>query len=158
MMKNKIILFLCLTVFYSCSNNNSVFEQYKSIPKYKWYLNDTISFDVDIKDTLNYKNIFINIRNSTLFPKSNIWLFVNTTDTKGQIISDTINCYLADKTGKWLGSGFGDIFDNSFVLKENILFPHKGKYHFDIIHGLRDNPIKGINDIGLKIENITENN
>lgn len=154
MIKNNIILVLCIIFMYSC-NKSTVYEKYKTIPDYQWSINDTISFEVNILDTINNHNIFVNIRNSGLFPKRNIWLFVNTTDTKGRTITDTLNCFLANKAGKWLGSGFGDIYDNSFMLKENIKFPHKGKYRFEVIHGLRDSPIKGINDIGLSINTIT---
>ncbi len=42
--------------------------------------------------------------------------------------------------------------DLTIPLNENLLFPLKGTYHFEIEQAMREPKLKGISDIGLYIE------
>ena len=83
---------------------------------------------------------------------SNIFLFVTTTSPGGQWIKDTLEMPLANSRGKWLGSGIGDLYFIRQLFKYNVRFPTSGVYTFKIVQGMRDTDLKGIRDIGLRLE------
>jgi gliding motility-associated lipoprotein GldH len=117
-----------------------------------WKLMDIASFKVQIKDTLNSNNVIFTIRNGSSYPFRNIYLFVTTISPDGKQISDTLQYNLADEKGKWYGRGFSDIHELNLPYKSNVYFPLKGTYMFKIQHGMRVEDLKGVYDIGLRIE------
>jgi gliding motility-associated lipoprotein GldH len=117
-----------------------------------WKLSDIAAFKVPITDTLNSNNVVFYIRNSSSYPFRNIFLFVTTTAPDGKIITDTLQYYLADEKGRWYGKGFGDTHELKLPYKTNVFFPIKGIYEFKIQHGMRMENLKGVYDLGLRIE------
>jgi gliding motility-associated lipoprotein GldH len=84
----------------------------------------------------------------------NLHLIVNTTSPNGSELKERFECYLADDRGKWIGSGWGDIYDNQFIYKKNIRFPISGTYIFKYTQAMRTDNLEYISDIGLRIEKI----
>jgi gliding motility-associated lipoprotein GldH len=107
---------------------------------------------VPIKDTLTFNNIYINVRNTTDYSNCNLFLFITATAPSGATKIDTVECYLADDQGKWLGRGFGYIRDNRIPYKRNVRFPQMGNYKFEIKQAMRTDDLKGITSIGIRIE------
>jgi gliding motility-associated lipoprotein GldH len=120
--------------------------------KETWVLTDIPVFKVSITDTANSNNVLFTIRSGSSFPFRNIYLFVTTTSPDGKQITDTLQYELADEKGKWYGKGFGDIHELNLPYKSNVFFPVKGIYEFKIQHGMRIENLKGVYDIGVKIE------
>jgi gliding motility-associated lipoprotein GldH len=155
---NKHAINLILTSLFllvSC-NTNVVFTDSKVIKQKSWNLTDIPSFKVQVTDTVNTNNIFFTIRTGSSYPFRNIYLFVTTTSPDGKSITDTLQYYLADEKGKWLGKGFGDIHELNLPYRSNVYFPVKGVYQFNIQHGMRIENLKGVYDIGLRVEKITK--
>lgn len=150
----KIILSLfsmALLLFISCDQKR-VYEKNVKISDGIWDIDEKISFDVDIKDTVSLHNFYINIRNTGAYPYSNIFLFVNTEFPDGGRSRDTVECFLADINGKWLGDGSGDIWDNQILFKRGVIFPRMGIYKFEYEHAMRVEQLPFIMDAGLRIE------
>ena len=61
-----------------------------------------------------------------------------------------------DKEGKWNGTGWGSLFQSTLPIGSAIV-RHPGNYTFKITHGMQDELLKGINDVGVKIEGRGEN-
>jgi len=135
----------------SC-DRRGVYEESITTSNNSWNENDIAKFDVSIKDTMVYQNIYISIRNTTDYPNSNLYLFVTTTSPAGFSNVDTLECLLADEQGNWLGKGFGFIRDNRVPYKHNIRFPIKGVYRFEIQQAMRTNELVGINSVGVRVE------
>jgi gliding motility-associated lipoprotein GldH len=148
-----IFLFcICLTLlFYRC-NSNILFTDSVSMPSEEWALDNVPSFDPEITDTISSANIFITIRTGSSYAFRNIYFFVSTTSPAGKTITDTLQYMLADEKGKRYGSGFGDIHELNLPFKASVYFPLKGIYTFKIRHGMRIETLKGVYDIGLRIE------
>ncbi len=53
--------------------------------------------------------------------------------------------------------GLGDKYDNRILFRRNIRFPRTGIYVFEYEQAMRDEPLIGIDDIGLRIEKTTAN-
>lgn len=131
-----------------------VYDKFKDIENAKWNKNEHVKFDVRIDDTLSYNNVYINIRNSGDYKYSNIYLFMSTIYPSQKISVDTIECTLANKEGKWLGKGLGDIKDNQMLLKKNVRFHQAGIYTFKFEQAMRVDDLEGIKSVGIRIEKI----
>jgi len=142
---------LLLLVLTSCGPE-VIYEDYVTIPKEGWNKDSMASFHVKIDDITNYYDIFINIRNKSDYPNSNLWLFVDVTSPEGKTIRDTVNCFLADEHGKWTGSGWGDLYLVLYPYRRNVKFAEPGEYKFNIIQGMRYDDLEGIHNIGITIE------
>ena len=151
----KILIYILaifgLFTFISCDRNR-VFEENKNIPENLWYINNKVTFDINITDTVSANNLYINVRNSGSYSYSNLFVFLTTYLPDNTASKDTLECTLADASGKWLGSGLGDIWDNKILFKRDFRFPQKGKYRFEMVQGMRINPLPLIADVGLRIE------
>jgi gliding motility-associated lipoprotein GldH len=151
--RNSLLFAVALLFFISC-NQNVVFEKNIKIPGLSWDINNIVLFDTDIKDTINTHDIYINVRNASAYPYSNLFLFLNTKTPKGETARDTMELTLADVTGKWLGEGLGDIYDNRILFKKNFRFPESGIWHFELQQAMRINPLPQIMDVGMRIEKV----
>ncbi len=151
-MKRFILFFLIIGSLASCGDRNRIFESYGDIDHAGWGKDSVLVFNFDIKDTVQANNLYINLRNEGNYPYSNIWLFLSIDSPDGTSLADTIEISLADNAGKWLGRGLGGLFDNQFVYRSNIYFPQRGTYQFNIQHGMRDEMLKGIRGVGIRVE------
>ena len=147
----KLSIVVVAALLVACNSNVFYFEK-NTINGSDWDINDKFVYDVDITDTLRLYNFHINIRNTNEYSKRNIFFFVKTTFPTGAIAVDTVECLLADPAGRWTGKGYGRLYDNMFLFRENVIFPMKGGYEFEISHGMRDTVVKGVSEIGLRID------
>jgi gliding motility-associated lipoprotein GldH len=145
------LLILSFWVLQSCDSRR-FFEENKIIDKSVWNNKDKAIFNVLITDILSSYDFFINLRNSGDYQYSNIYLFLKTVFPDGKVARDTIECQLADYDGKWLGSGISNLKFNRFLFRKGVRFPQKGQYVFEVEQAMRVNDLKGISDIGIRIE------
>ncbi|MFW5656881.1 MAG: gliding motility lipoprotein GldH [Bacteroidota bacterium] len=151
MQKNINASYLGLVLFFiilSCSGD-ILFEKHQKIPEPGWSISDTLVFDVPVNDTLAAYDIFIHLRNTSDYNWRNIFLFTTTTAPTGEQVTDTLEYYLADASGKWLGKGWGHIWSNTLPYRQNIRFPYKGIYTIKIVQGMRTGQLKHIRDVGI---------
>lgn len=142
---------LVMLLFSACDSNR-VFEENIKIADNKWAAAKPVILQMNITDTVLPHNVYINIRNASHYPFSNIFLFMNTTFPDGKLDRDTLEIMLAGKDGKWLGEGLGDIWDNRILFKKNVSFPLKGEYRFELTQAMRLDPLPGIMDVGMRVE------
>ena len=145
------ILLLILFVLQSCDPGR-VYEKNIRIPDGIWSQDNVIQFEVMIEDTSSSHNMYVNVRNTSLFTTSNLYLFIKTTAPSGHSVEDTLEVILADDSGKWLGSGLGDIWDLQQLYKQNIRFAQKGKYVFEYEQAMRAEQLPFVLDVGLRVE------
>ena len=146
------IFIFIVSLFFSSCDSNRVFEENKSIPENSWDKSGKISFEASIDDTNIIYNVYINIRNSSSYAYSNLYIFLLTKMPDGKISKDTLNCYLQDETGHWAGKGLGDAWENKILFKPMVKFNQKGKFIFEYEQGMREEKLTGIMDVGLRIE------
>ncbi len=146
--------FILLVMVFTNCNNNAEYNQNVTIPAQGWYKNNAVSFNININDSLTGYDFALNIRNTTNYRYSNLYVFMITEFPNGNISRDTIECILANNEGKWLGKGWGDIKENQITLKTDLHFPLTGNYRFLIQQAMRVDTLIGIHDIGLSL--ITE--
>lgn len=148
-----IFLFASIIGFTACDRSR-FFEENKPIAQGIWKSENKAHFEVLISDTLSRYDFFLNIRNSIDYRYSNLYLFIHTVNPAGKIAMDTVECQLADYTGKWTGSGSGTIRFNRLLIQKGVHFRQKGRYSFEVEQAMRVKELKGIVDIGIRIEKV----
>ncbi|MDT7831152.1 gliding motility lipoprotein GldH [Flavobacteriaceae bacterium S356] len=159
--KSNVFLILILVGFISCNSDNTIFDTYKTLDNGIWKADDPIEFSFLITDTISRNNVFINLRNNNAYSYSNLYVIANLNFPDGRKIVDTLQYRMTDNEGNFLGSGFSEIKENKLFYKEQKTFPMSGEYSVSIWQAMRKNgeidqikELKGISDIGLKIEKI----
>lgn len=130
----------------------AVVNQTAEIAQGKWAFEDAKTFSAQIADTLKPVNYKVQVRHGGNYPYRNLIVYFKTYYPNNTYMIDTINCPLAAASGKWHGSGLGDLFDNEVLFKINQRFPQSGTYNFEIQHAMRPDTIEEIYDIGVLIE------
>jgi gliding motility-associated lipoprotein GldH len=146
-----IFLMLLTAALPSCDSAR-IFDQYQKIPGAAWHKDSLIHFHIPVTDTLQKQNLLIQIRNETTYQYSNLWLFIEITQPGGKVVRDTFEVALAEPSGRWLGDGFGGIKTLQTRYRSNFWFPVAGDYSISLQHGMREEILKGIHDVGIRIE------
>ncbi|MGD0340351.1 MAG: gliding motility lipoprotein GldH [Bacteroidales bacterium] len=151
---NTLFISVLAILALNCTRSkNILFTDTAVMPNATWSLSDNPDFRININDSTIRTNVFFNIRTGSKYPFRNIWLFVTAISPNGKIsVTDTLQYDLADEKGRWYGKGFGDIHEMKLPYRQNVFFPAKGTYHFKIQHGMRTGDLKGVYDIGIRIE------
>lgn len=145
------ILSLLLLSNLSCSDSR-IFDDVQGMESDEWKSFDIIKFNVSVSDTATAYDILVHIRNTNKYEYSNLWMFVETSSPNGAVIRDTVEFFLADKSGEWLGDGISSVNSLLVPYKSNIRFPYRGVYTFKFQQAMRNDILHGIKDIGLRIQ------
>lgn len=150
--KSFIAVILLLTGTISSCTRNDVYSKFISIDAPFWHADSALLYDFEITDSTRLYNVVVNVRHRADYPYQNMWIFVNQINPDSAIVKDSIEFYLADNRGKWLGKGIGAVYTMPVLINQNYKFTRQGNYRIELLHGMRDNELAGINDIGLVIQ------
>ncbi len=133
--------------------HSALTDQQSAIEK-SWHQDDHKLFKVEVTDSLQPYDFYIHVRNSVDYQNANVFFFLTTHFPNGQIARDTVECFLADRKGNWLGSGLGKYRDNQILFKKQGRFPMCGLYQFEFEQAMRTESgfLEGIESIGIRIE------
>ncbi len=152
-----VLLFALLTIVNISCEKQEIYYRFHELKNAQWTQGDTMVFDVDstLFELYTPYRLTVEVTNNAHYPYKNIWLFMQDNFKNDTIfIKSSKEFQLADEFGKWNGSGFGTLFQASFPLDENLIFTERRNYRIKLGHGMRDEPLTGIEKIGLKIEKI----
>ena len=133
----------------SCSKE-IVYNDFRPVPDKIWDKQSDFVFEFELKDATIPYDITLQLRNSVFYPYQNLWVLFDQLHLSEIVLNDTIEYRLADDFGRWTGNGI-TLFQNQFPVKTNYHFPDTGKYTISIRHGMQDDGLKGIENIGLQI-------
>ncbi len=148
--KQGSIIFLWLIM--AACQPNVTYHETRSLSSDGWDYRDGILFEAEISDTLALHELYLDVRNTIDYPYSNLFLFMEIEFPDNRTLHDTIECVLADRRGEWTGKGIGQIRSNRFLFRDEVWFPVDGTYTFRIQHGMREEELEGLSDIGIRIE------
>ena len=146
-----LVLIGTIVMFISC-NNNIVFEDYSAFKNQTWNADSSVVFNCFIADTICKNQIVIKVRHTTDYEFQNLFLFVKAEKT------DTLELLLANKEGKWLGKGIGDVREVEVAYRKDKVFAKKGDFTFEIEQAMRYGKLekiqhlKNIKAIGLSVQ------
>ena len=139
----RILLFFLAVGFVSCQNENKK-EVYYSFNNNTWNTDSIVSFEFDNIDTTSSHDLYLMVRHTTNFKFQNLFLFTNFENQQ-----DTLELFLSEKSGRWLGKGFGEIKELKIRIKENVNFKENQDQIFSVEQAMRYEDLE-------KIINLTE--
>jgi gliding motility-associated lipoprotein GldH len=146
-------LLFCLFLGAGCKPPNlNAFEKNVSIPGGSWDYRYTPSVTFTISDTNSLYQVFVVCRHKDAYAYKNLWLYISFLkpgEAKAQ--KDRFELTLQDNMGRWYGTGMDDIWEQRIPLFENERLK-AGTYTVSFEQNMRDNPLKGLLDIGLRVE------
>ncbi len=150
---NKIPLFLsvCLLISLSSCDPRMIYDEFENTGNGNWNQDEKIQFEIDIQDTISTYNVFVNIRHTKDYPFSNLYVFLTLNGPTGGVIKDTLEFQIAEASGKWTGTGFGNVKLVRKKYREAVRFARKGNYIFELEQGMRKEEIS-VTDVGIRVE------
>lgn len=146
--------FLLLISTSSCGDKDVLYSHFYEFKGVEWMQENILSFEIDTAlITLNEPYaLSIEMSNNPKYPYKNIWISAQHNFKSDSIFSELEKEFqLADESGKWKGDGFGILYQSSFILEENVIFRDKRNHIIKIKHEMKDNPLIGIEKIGIKL-------
>ncbi|HEX3933944.1 MAG TPA: gliding motility lipoprotein GldH [Puia sp.] len=156
-MKNlfALLLIACSCDWSACTPPSGVFEKDIVLPGQQWESNfrPTIDFTINPADT-NYRyNVYLVLRHTDAYNYNNIWIrgtVKQPGDTAAK--SERYDLLLATNDKGWLGSGMDDIYEHRVEIQQETKFSRPGTYSFTLEQVMREDPLKHVLDIGVRIE------
>lgn len=147
----KYLFGLIIAIVMVACNSDIVYDGSVRVANPTWHADSVARFEITIEDTTSDYQSGILIRNSGDYTYQNLWLFITEIAPDSTITCDTIQYFLADNYGRWLGSGIGSLYTNIYYYKEDLHYSQEGVYTYKIRQGMRDEELKGITNIGMQI-------
>ena len=153
MRKLSIFILGAVLVGMTACNNGLVYSHFQPVSSDKtlptiggWHVDSIPSFDYTITDAAAEYRMLVYVRHTERYPYQNMWLFVDEGTHR-----DTIEFYLADDRGRWLGDKHHGFIEMPVLYEAARQFPDTGTYTLRIAQGMRDSVLRGVTDIGLEI-------
>ncbi|ASU32213.1 gliding motility lipoprotein GldH [Mucilaginibacter xinganensis] len=160
-MKKGLIFFYCalitsLLMFAGCTDPNRIIDQNTEVPDHNWTYLNRFGFAVKIEDTQQAYTVYMNLRVTGDYKYSNLFVLISQTGPDKKTTEPRrYEMKLANKDGEWLGKGSGNLYSYLVPFLINYKFPAKGTYTFVIEQNMRDNPLREVSDVGLRVEKAT---
>lgn len=167
-----IVLSSLLWALTAC-DRSTVYSEFRAVPLCEWYADSVLTYRFDIADTISTYEVLIYVRHTQQYPYQNMWLFVDWNEANKAMLTavdsadivpdsvrisvptitqDTIEFYLANDRGEWLGNGKNGLTEMPVLYEENYRFSHSGEQVLHIAHGMREEPLRGISDVGVVVK------
>lgn len=144
----------------SC-DSKAIFDVYKSVPN-QWHKDSIASFNFKAPDTTENYDLYVQLRNTSDYKFSNLFLIVELNYPNGRTVKDTLEYKMAKPDGELLGTGFSDLKENKLWFrgfKTPFQFKEEGDYKVNIQHAMRISGavygienLEGITDVGFRVE------
>lgn len=135
----------------SC-NGNTAYHTYQNLPSAGWQKQDTLEYILPSYLAGKSYQMEIGLRHTENYAYQDIWLKV-LHPLSPQIHPDTLHLKLADQWGNWQGKGTsGNLYQYT---NNQVIHLSSADSLLQIVHIMRDNPLKGISDVGIKLSPLT---
>ena len=135
-----------------CSDPKSVTDQNTEIVNNNWAYDNKIKYPVKVENADITYNLYFNLRVTADYKYSNIFILVHEAGPGMQPSTVRYEFPLANAAGEWYGAGSGNIYTYQVPFKKGYRFPAGGTYVFEIEQNMRDNPLREVSDVGLRVE------
>ena len=154
-MKVRLTVILLSLLGLSACNKNVLVDSFHELPETGWKYSEVLIDSFKVNNPDNYHQLLANIRINGDYQYANIYLKINITSPDSSQKEEIVTLTLADKTGKWLGSGSGDVI----TYQEPILGKQKftkGTYYVQLEQYMRLEMLPNVVSAGIKVEQLEE--
>ncbi len=135
----------------ACTDSKTI-RDFHSISSEGWYKRSAELFAVQVRDTLACYDVAVNIRHDTHFRYQDLWLYVSyATPFSDSVSCDTVKIPIADKNGRWLGKGWGSLYQVSASLRNPLTVLRGDSAILSVRPAMKDDYLKGITEIGITL-------
>lgn len=151
-----VVVFCNSLLLFNACKTVDVFEKNTAIPATGWDRSFKPAVDFVITDTAAYYNIFVTLRHTYAYKYNNIWLNLQYVLPGDSLKQQKLDILLADnQKGEWLGTGMDDIFEvRRLITPQPFRFKKAGNCNFVVEQIMRDNPLKNIMNVGVRVEKV----
>lgn len=144
-----LLLGVCLS-FASCQSNTIV-DVFKEVPAKGWSYDSLVTVDVHILEAPQKATLSLNLRHHADYAYANFHTRIMQKHPSGEIDTMLLEVPLATVDGRWLGKGVGVLYTLQHPIQSPVYFADTGIYQFYVQQHMRDNPLKGVHDIGIRL-------
>lgn len=147
------LLMVLVSFFLNSCGKDTLYHTYHSLPLYGWGRVDTLCYEYLATDSLGEGTgmVMVEVRHRSDYPYRNLPMLLQVLQPDSTLMcSDTLQLFLADGEGQWLGSGFGSLYQAPSLPVGRFLFS-SGTYSLRLNHLLPDSLVRGVNDVGIRI-------
>lgn len=137
------IVVLSSSLLVACSGR-VVSSDWQSVDRLGWHQDSVLTLGYEVPDTTAHYEMVLYVRHTEQYPFQNMWLFVD---------NDTLEFYLADDRGVWLGNGKNGLIEMPVLLDENAQIS-AGRHTMRVQHGMRSESLRGISDVGIVVKKV----
>lgn len=142
-------------LFVACSNSALV-DTFHTVNKAGWAYDEVFTDSVTISNPDYYHQNAINLRINGDYAYSNLWIKLKIASQSGKVREEKLNLQLAEKTGKWLGSGLGDVVTFQIPVLGKYNFKESGTHTITVEQYMRLEKLPNVESVGIKIEQLEE--
>jgi gliding motility-associated lipoprotein GldH len=135
-----------------CKNAGVVVDQNTPVANHNWGYLNKIKFNVKIDDEKVAYNLYMNLRVTADYKYSNMIVLITQTSPDKKAEVKRYELQLANKEGEWYGKGSGNLYSYQVPFRTHYMFGAKGVYQIAIEQNMRDNPLREVSDVGIRVE------
>lgn len=143
-------MILSLGILLASCGERPLFDNSYSFENRAWNQQEKAVFHVDVTDTLTPYYFDVQLRTTTDYAFSNLWVMVNITAPDSTTSKQAVKVNIADDKGKWIGTKSGSLVNSAMRFSAQ-QFPLKGEYTFEIEQATNQQEILDIVDVGIRI-------
>lgn len=142
---NVILVLLCLG---ACAPGHNDYSRFENLPVQGWVYGDDIVFVTDSVVPAPAQALGVVLRHNNEYPYSNLWLEISYR-RNGIIHRDTVDIELADRYGRWHGSGFGTLYQIKRSVNGQMTL--RGNDTIAVRHIMRVDTLRGLEQVGITL-------
>lgn len=140
-----ILVLLCLG---ACAPGHNDYSRFENLPTQGWVYGDDVVFVTDSVAPPTTQALGVVLRHNNEYPYSNLWLEITYRDN-GATRRDTVDIELADRYGRWHGSGFGTLYQIERSVNDKIML--RGNDSIAVRHIMRVDTLRGLEQVGITL-------
>lgn len=145
------LLFLSSIFLLSCGEDY-LFEKNYEIEKGAWKYDNTLAYTLDITDTTKVYNLLLEVEHSIDYSYQNCYFKIYTQFPSGEKTEQLLSIDLADGIGQWQGDCSSKSCTILLDIQKQAFFNALGTHTITLEQYMRKNPLKGIERLGIKLE------
>jgi gliding motility-associated lipoprotein GldH len=158
-MKNFPVLLLAVGIFQfmACTRPEGMYEKDIPLPGQQWAdsFRPEFTFNISDQDTAYRYNVYIVIRHTDAYNYNNIWIRGSIKQPGDSVIrNERYDLLLATNEKGWLGTGMEDIYEQRVSIQQSTRFSRPGPYSLTLEQVMREDPLKHVLNIGVRIERV----
>jgi len=148
------ILFLAVFSFASaCNWTTGVFEKNMEFNGHEWSSSVKPDISFEMNDTVSLYNIYIVVRHTDAYHFNNMYVRVTVKEPgSGPAKTGDYDLELATNGKGWIGTAMDDIYDARLLIQPKTKFRKTGIYHITLEQLMREDPLKNVLSVGLRVE------